>query len=58
VFSDSLPYVEDVANGVFSLLQFFFYFIDWDRLVEITNYNPICCVLLHLIGVVDYVFTI
>ena len=57
MFSDSLPYVGDVANGVFSLLQFF-YFIDWNRLVEITNYIPICSVLLHLIVVVDYVFTI
>ena len=58
MFSDSLPYVEDVANGVFSLLQFFFYFIDWNRLVAITNYNPKCSVLLHLIGVVDNVFSI
>jgi len=57
VFSDSMPYVEDVANGVSSLLQLF-YFIDWDRVVEIANYNPICSVLLHLIGVVDYVSTV
>ena len=53
-----VPYIDDIANCMSLASEFFCYFINWYRVMEITNHYSVCSILLHLVSAVDDFFTV